>query len=358
MRRLYIVPERFAHHVAESSPDQLAAHLDPYELFEAPYERLADAPEALLRGAGPRPNIRTAYNERAFCRELALIEAMRTRKDMLVHFLNGESACYLSPRYKGENKIVAVYHQPPSFMETIIPDKSHFPLHDAVVVVAPNQTAYFEKITGPGKVRCIPLGVETGFFPFGPFAGRKKRVLFVGNWLRDFYLLAETLARIARIAPDIELLCVTPAKNHAALAGEGIRLLTGLSVAELTTLYATSSVFLHPVADCTANTALLEAMACGTPVVANARAFASGYLSPDMSLVVPDGDAGAMTGAMPEVMPSIMADACIRLCRDAPLARRMSEAARQWAADRFDWARIAPLYAELYASLGADIRVR
>jgi len=139
-------------------------------------------------------------------------------------------------------------------------------------------------------------------------------------------------------------MCVTPAGNHDRLAASGARLTTGLSTSELAALYASSSVFLLPVADCTANTALLEAMACGTPVAANARALAAGYLDEDMSLVTPDGDADALAAS------------CVRLCRDEGLRRRMSEASRQRASDVFDWSRVAPLHAALYAELGADVR--
>jgi len=178
-RELFIVPERFGHHVVESSPDQLLAHIEPFSPYEGRYGTMADLPAHLAEKAGARPNIRTAYGERAFCRELSLMEEMGGRRDMLVHFLNGESAVCLTPRAKGENRIVATYHQPAAFMETIIPDKSHFPLHDAVVVVSANQLEYFEKITGKGRVRHIPLGVETGFFPFGApsRSGRRRAAL-------------------------------------------------------------------------------------------------------------------------------------------------------------------------------------
>lgn len=343
---LVIIPERWEHHIRQSSIDQMLEHLEGFEEYERPGPDLEDLPEGFFKALGAVPNLRTAYGERAFRRELALCARMRRERGALYHFLSGESAVFLTPRHKGENRIMATYHLPPAFMETIIPDKSHFPLHDAVIVIAPNQVDYFRGLAGADKVHLVPLGVETAYFPFGPEAERLPRVLFVGNWLRDFAALTRAVARINERAPDVEVVCVTPPANHARFAGLRAELRSGIPTPELLELYRTSSAFLFPVADCTGNTALLEAMCSGLPVVANRLTLSTGYLSEAVALIADDGDGEAM------------ADACLELVRNERLRRERSHAARQWVEERFDWARVAAMQAELYARFGAEVPVR
>ena len=338
--RLLIVPERWEHHIVQSSIDYMLEYLDGYELFDKPADEVRGLPEGLFRSLGAVPNLRTAYGERSFRRELSLIARLGRVSGTLVHFLNGESAAYLTPRHKGDNTILATYHQPPSFMEKIIPDKSHYPLHDGVIVIAPNQVAYFESITGKGKVHIVPLGIESSFFPFGRPENRVPRVLFVGNWLRDFSTLVDVVSRIKKEAPDIEVHCVTPEKNYHLFNGLDVRLLTGISTEDLLELYRTSSAFLFPVADCTGNTALLEAMCSGLPVVCNRRVLDTGYVHEASAMVTANGDAADM------------AKHCLELARNNRLRRDKSEAVRQWVVDHFNWPRVADIQREVYAKYG------
>ena len=339
-KRLLIVPERWAHHIVQSSIDHMLEFLDGFELFEEPAGELAALPPGFFKGIGAVPNLRTAYDERSFRRELSLIARMVGESPALVHFLNGESAAYLTPGHKGAHTVLATYHQPPAFMEEIIPDKSHFPLHDGVIIIAPNQLDYFESITGKGKVHLVPLGVEHAFFPFGRPENRVPRILFVGNWLRDFPTLVDAVSRIKAAAPDVEVACVTPEKNHYLFHGLDVRLLTGIPTVDLLELYRTSSAFLFPVADCTGNTALLEAMCSGLPVVTNRKVLETGYVDGESALVAADGDAEAM------------ARYCLELARDGSFRRGRSEAVRQWVVDQFNWRRVADIQKAVYAQYG------
>ncbi|OIQ50042.1 Glycosyl transferases group 1 [Pseudodesulfovibrio hydrargyri] len=339
-KRMLIVPERWEHHIAQSSIDHMLEFLDGYALYDAAKGGFQALPDGFFQSIGAVPNLRTAYAERSFRRELSLIADLAGHSGTMVHFLNGESATYLTPRHKNGNTILATYHQPRSVMEDIIPDKSHFPRHDGVIVIAPNQVEYFEEITGKGKVHLVPLGVEETFFPFGAPQGRVPRVLFVGNWLRDFPTLVRAAVLIKAEAPEVEVACVTPPKNHALFDGLDVTLLTGIPTEDLLELYRTSAAFLFPVADCTGNTALLEAMCSGLPVVANRKVLETGYVNEECALVTPDGD------------PEAMARHCLELVRDDSLRRLKSEAVRQWVSDRFNWRRVSSIQKDVYARYG------
>ena len=199
---------------------------------------------------------------------------------------------------------------------------------------------YFESITGRGKVHLVPLGVEPGFFSFGKPEYRKPRVLFVGNWLRDYPTLVATVTHIKAENPNVEVICVTPAKNHGVFEGLDVRLLDGISTGDLLELYRTSSAFLFPVPDCTGNTALLEAMCSGLPVVTNRKVLDTGYLSKEGAFVTEDGDAEAMTRH------------CLELVYNCEVRRERSEAVRQWVTDRFNFRRVTEIQLNLYAKYG------
>lgn len=340
MNRLLIIPEKWEHHIVQSSIDYMLEYLDGYELFDEPTGDIAALPEGFFKTAGAVPNLRTAYAERSFRREMSLTARLSREAGTLVHFLNGESATYLTPRYKGDNAIIATYHQPPAVMEDIIPDKSHYPLHDGVMVIAPNQIEYFESITGKGKVHLVPLGVEPSFFPFGTPENRVPRILFVGNWLRDFPTLLQTITQIKTQDPAVAVTCVTPQHNHHLFENMDVQVLTGIPTEDLLELYRTSAAFLFPVADCTGNTALLEAMCSGLPVVTNERVLSTGYVNRETAFVVPDGDS---TG---------MAQHCLALAHDTRLRRRKSNVVRQWVSEQFNYQRVADIQKSVYAKHG------
>jgi glycosyltransferase involved in cell wall biosynthesis len=81
---------------------------------------------------------------------------------------------------------------------------------------------------------------------------------------------------------------------------------------------------------------LLEAMACGTPVVTTANVGAADLVTPDCGLIVLDpGDAAALAAALRD------------LAGDAGRRAAMGRAARV-AAERWGWPQVADRYLRLY----------
>jgi len=81
----------------------------------------------------------------------------------------------------------------------------------------------------------------------------------------------------------------------------------------------------------------LEAMACGTPVVASA---VGGILE-----VVEDGKTGLL---VPPARPDELAAALRRLLEDPALARSMGEAGRKRVEEKFSWASVAARTQQVY----------
>jgi glycogen synthase len=115
-------------------------------------------------------------------------------------------------------------------------------------------------------------------------------------------------------------------------------------VDEVIQLYSHAAVFACPSVYEPFGLINLEAMACGTPVVASA---VGGILE-----VVEDGHTGLL---VPPGNPDDLAAALRRLLDDRELARALGEAGRRRVEERFSWASVAERTAQVYADAIADL---
>lgn len=105
-------------------------------------------------------------------------------------------------------------------------------------------------------------------------------------------------------------------------------------------LYQRAAVFVHPAHYEGLPTVLLEAMACGRPVVGTA---VSGALD-----VIQSGENGLL---VPPQAPAEMAAAILRLLADPDLCRRLGHAARETVEARYSWEKVGAHYLQLYQQL-------
>ncbi len=132
---------------------------------------------------------------------------------------------------------------------------------------------------------------------------------------------------------------------QAALARAGFadRVRYTDTFADMRALYNLADVVLFPVANMHGKfdvpLALVEAYACGRPVIVSDIPRLREFTNPSISAIIEAGDAAALTVAID------------RLLRDRALARTMGEAARAFAAAHFDIHKTAQFYEELYQSL-------
>jgi starch synthase len=198
----------------------------------------------------------------------------------------------------------------------------------------------------PGRVVVIHNGVDAEAFhrteqreALARHGVREPYVLFVGriSEQKGIFPLLES----ARALPDdVSLvLCAsspdTPelaARLEAAVAGRSrVRWINAmLPVAEVVQLYSHASVFVCPSIYEPFGLINLEAMACGTPVVASRVG--------GIPEVVVDGETGWL---VPPGDPAALAEALRVALADPARARRMGEAGRRRVEAHFSWDRIA-----------------
>ncbi len=144
------------------------------------------------------------------------------------------------------------------------------------------------------NVHLIPFGVDMDFWQ--PMHGRGKGVLVVGNDRHRDHLTAIRAAQGARQRPTV----ATAVRNLPESTVQ-------LNHVELRQAYADHAVVALatvPNRHASGLTVLLEAMACGRPVVATRGGGLEAYVTPETGVLVPPGDAEAMA----RELKSLLAD--------------------------------------------------
>ena len=114
---------------------------------------------------------------------------------------------------------------------------------------------------------------------------------------------------------------------------------TDLSDEALRSLYQNAKMLVLPLFDCTANNALLEALACGLPIVSNNVGGMQDYTDPSFAHLLPIEDVEGMTNAINDLLDN--PEKCLdRGCK-----------AREFATNNFQWSKVAAQTYEVYKKL-------
>ena len=287
------------------------------------------------------------YNRDSLYSELRAAQQWLRQSGQIFHFLYGENSHrYLGNlKFKGRrNFIVCTYHTPADKFRVIVQDKNHIARIDAVIVVSRSQVEFFSELVGPDRVFYVPHGIDVDYF--APKDGKRRqspgvRCLFVGIHLRDFETLARTAQILNRYGKDIHLEVVTYPKFHHYFKGiDNVELYAGISDEKLLGLYQDTDIFVCPLLGSTANNSLLEAMACGLPIVSTDLPGVRDYVNDVCALYTPIAD------------PQALAEAIIYLEEDESLRRQMALASRVRSMD-FNWLKIASKTQDVYERFSA-----
>jgi len=244
-------------------------------------------------------------------------------------------------------------------------------LADVLVAATPAEKEQLERLyaADPARIRVISPGVDTGRFHSIPMAHAKeciglcadrRIILFVGRIepLKGIDSLLRAIARIADRRPGLrERLCVPIIggdPDRVREDDEMVRLqelraelgigdiVTFLGAKDQDTLqyyYSAAEMVVMPSDYESFGMVALEAMACGTPVIASDVG--------GLAFLVQHGRTGYR---VPARDPAALAAKMTRLLTDEGLRRRIGQRAACWAAS-YAWPRIADRIEALYAEL-------
>jgi len=214
----------------------------------------------------------------------------------VLFYLDGEHSLNYLPKWLRKTcqrdkhpKVVAMFHQPP---ERLCQLSNMDILHriDHAIVLSQVQADSLSQHLPKEKISTVLHGIDVDYFH--PGEAKKKSGKFiclsVGTWLREYDTVLRVSERMKRYE-DIEFHIVSSAVE-GPFENKNVFIHRKISDAHLLDLYQQANVLFMPLKDATANNVILEAIACGLPVVTTALPGVFQYISHKEGIFAPAGD--------------------------------------------------------------------
>jgi glycosyltransferase involved in cell wall biosynthesis len=229
-------------------------------------------------------------------------------------------------KLKLRKNTVLFIHQPPSWFIKEKIDISSLKDVRQIIVLSASQKKYFEEKLSR-KVILIKHGVDLSTFTITK-APKINSVLIVGQHLRDFEAIVNTVKKVSLLRSDIEFHFVIPIKYRPEILKEifdraKIYFHDNIPTTELVNLYNQAKVTFLPLKDSTANNTINESFACGTPILTNNVGGLTHYFTDECGIICSGSD------------PKEYCQAIIRIMDDEICFS--SEDIRKFAENHFDW---------------------
>jgi glycosyltransferase involved in cell wall biosynthesis len=264
---------------------------------------------------------RPGYSVPLLANEMAAARHMLRHRGAVYHVLYGDSDYWLLGRAgrRTGNAVVATFHEEPAILESLGVDERYTRDLTGVILLGEVQRPFFDRLMPPERIFVVPHGIDTDFFTPGPRTSGDRVCLTVGGHWRDHETLAEAIAIVRRREPTVRFVAVGAniGQKGARLECEGVDHRQGLSDEELRQSYRDAAVAVFAFQVAVASNSVLEAMACGLPIVATDVGGIREYVGTDAGVLTEPWDAEEL------------ANAVLHVLADASLAAALGQAARK-----------------------------
>lgn len=218
---------------------------------------------------------------------------------------------------------------------------------DAIVCLAVPQLEFLKKNFPDlgNKLFFVPLGVDVDFYKPN-FKNRKNYILSAG---RDNGRDYETVIKTARLASDREFHIVCSERNLSGIQSipDNVKVFYDIGIKELNDKYHEAKCLLLLThddtftdgSDCSGQTVLLDAIACGLPVVASRKKYIKDYARDGIDILLVDF-----------YNPADVADKLAKMDNDT-LRLKISESARDRTEKLFSTRKMAENLANLFKKI-------
>lgn len=333
LRRLgvVVVPGGWGTHSQRSGYDILAERLGDLGAQVEPARKHSFAARLVgklwLEVSGlSRKKFTPVYGASMFLEERRLSRLARDAS--LIHFLSAEN----SFSFARHTNIVCTFHGTPAIWNRTLVSREPLKAVRAAIALSPNQVPFLQESLR--DVVLIPYGVDpTAFAPGVPSlkSPDKLRLAVVGSFMRDFEALERVAAATAN--RELEFLILGPLEQTRRLQRYAhCKVLPRLPYPEYLALLQGADALFLPLLDAAANTAIVEAMSCGLPILTNRGGGQAFYV----------GEGGWLYEREEEAL-QLLNDPGFK----AACATR-GAAARRRVLDNFSWEKIVPQILALY----------
>lgn len=281
------------------------------------------------------------YDSSSVLKEFQLYKELKKDTDLqkVVHYLNAERDI----RYvvKNGNRFkntfyYGTFHKPPTILKEQITQNKYLKNLNGAIAVGVNQVEFLKNWLEKENVQFIPHGVDTQFFIPDTAKRNPNTLLFVGQHLRDFEAFNYCIPKIAAKVKDLTVNVILKKEYFKFIdSHSSINLLSNIDDEQLKNQYQKASALFLPLKDSTACNSILEALACGIPIVTTDVGGNSGYLNTTNNILAPKGD------------HSYLIEATIALLNNEGKQAQLQKASREKALE-FDWEVVAKQIATFY----------
>lgn len=218
----------------------------------------------------------------------------------------------------------------------------------SALVLYQRDIPFFEKHVGKGRVKFIHHGADTEFFkPDLSQLQTPPRILYSGVYLRNEPMLVRVVKQLAEKIPELRFDLLVPLHHRKCpalaplLQHPAVTWHAGLNDEELRALYQRSYLMLLPMNDSGANTAVVEAIVSGLPVVTTDVGGIRDYGGGTIFETVANNDDDAMIALVEKYLSTPS-------WRD-----EISRKCRQFAEETLAWPLVAKKHLQIYQELTA-----
>lgn len=277
--------------------------------------------------------------------ELVFHNCLKNGQDEIQHILYFKHHLFYMDKWKDfskspQNIIGTIHHPPAQWSEEDLRVLKKLP---SAIVLYSKDIGFFEQFIGKNRVKFIHHGVDLVFFRPSD-TNKNDHILFVGHHRRNIGMLTRIISRLLKKHPEL-LFDIVIAEKYKKffpeefLASRSTIYHHDIPDDKLLELYQKSRFLLIPMTHSGANNAIVEALACGLPVVTTnvggIRDYGGGSIYP----VVDDNDEDAMT----DLAEKYIADSLYR--------NEVGGKCREFAEQNLAWPIIARKHLDAYKEL-------
>ena len=339
-RKVRCIGHVYSHHAKHSGYHHLARYVGgewaPSTLVRALGETALRIPAKLY---AQRCGV-YEYSRHSVISELEVLARAFCGDSTVWHHLYGEKTFLLSSRLRAlrRDRQVATFHHHPLTLRTYLGSTRHLRHLDHAIAMSSVQVEFLEALVGQGRVTVVPHGVDTEFWhPTNLADDGACRLLFAGTHMRDFETLERVVKRVLEWRRDVEFVLISSDLRCARIAGQRrVRWLYRVPDALYRHELQRASLLVLPLLHSTAVNVVLEALACGVPVVTT-EGGVSDYVDEKCSITVSSQNSERILEAIGSLLES----------KRLPL---MKHAARK-RAQEFSWTNIAERTRTIYRAV-------